>query len=66
MSRTFEVVERVGISTVSVTEAIKTVVSEAHTERPVSWFNVVEERGRVTPEGVIEFQVTVKIGRKLS
>lgn len=64
MSKTFEIIERVGISTESTTEAIKNAVLDANKENKVSWFEVVEERGRVTSEGKVEFQVTLKIGRK--
>ena len=64
MSKSFEIIERVGISNESISEAVKLVVLEAHTEGKVSWFEVVEERGRVTDDEKIEFQVTVKIGRK--
>ena len=65
MSKSFEIIERVGISNDSASDAIK-VVMEAHTERKVAWFEVVEHRGRVTHEDKIEFQVTVKIGRKIA
>lgn len=66
MSKTFEIIERVGISYESVSDATKKVVMEAHTEGSVSWFEVTEQRGRVTHEDKVEFQVTVKIGRKLN
>jgi len=66
MTKTFEIIERVGISSESVSDAIKKVVMEVHTEGSVSWFEVSEYRGRVTHENTIEFQVTVKIGRKIS
>jgi len=66
MSKTFEIIEVVGVSTISLSEAILTAVKEANGNKQVSWFNVIEERGRVTPEGEVEFQVTLKIGRKLS
>jgi len=66
MSENFEVVERVGVSTESISEAVKSVVEEAGKEKRVSWFEVIEQRGRVTSEGKIEFQVKVKIGRKLN
>jgi len=66
MANSFEIIERVGISNISSSDAIKKVVQEAHEEKRVSWFEVVEERGRVTQEGEIEYQVTVKIGRKLA
>lgn len=65
MSKTFEVIERVGISTEGVTEAIKEVVIESNNEKKVGWFEVVEQRGRVTSDGKVEFQVKVRIGRKL-
>jgi flavin-binding protein dodecin len=66
MARTFEVIERVGVSMESFSDAVKVVVAEAHSEKAVAWFNVLEERGRVTAEGKPEFQVTVKLGRKIS
>ena len=65
MSKTFEVIERVGISTDGITEAVKEVVLEANNEKKVGWFEVIEQRGRVTSEGKVEFQVKVRIGRKL-
>ncbi len=64
MAKNFEVIERVGVSTVSFTEAVKSAVSEANSEKAVYWFEVAEQRGRMTPEGEVEFQVTVKMGRK--
>ncbi len=65
MRSTFEVVERVGTSNTSSSDAIKSVVLQANEEKNVSWFKVLEERGRVTSDGQIEFQVKVNIGRKL-
>jgi len=65
MATTFEVVERVGISNVSSSDAIKAVVKQANDTKKVGWFEVIEERGRVTQDGEIEFQVKVKIGWKL-
>jgi len=66
MASSFEIIERVGISNVSSSDAIKNAVKEANEEKKVGWFEVAEERGRVTQDGEIEFQVTVKIGRKIS
>lgn len=65
MGSTFEVVERVGTSNISSSDAIKAVVLQASEEKTVSWFKVLEERGRITSDGEIEFQVKVNIGRKL-
>ena len=64
MSTQFEIIERVGTSNESVSDAIKSVVMEAHKEKAVSWFEVLEQRGRVTQDDKIEYQVTVKLGRK--
>lgn len=65
MSKSFEIIDRVGISKESISDAIKSVVNEANEEKRVSWFEVLENRGRVTQENEIEFQVTVRLGRKL-
>jgi flavin-binding protein dodecin len=65
MSKSFEVIERVGISTESISDAVKSVLKEANEEKPVAWFEVVEQRGRLTSDGNVEFQVKIKIGRKL-
>ncbi|MCI0513919.1 dodecin family protein [candidate division KSB1 bacterium] len=65
MAKNFEIIIRVGVSNVSLSEAIKNVVKETHLEKSVAWFEVTEQRGRVADDGSIEFQVTVKIGRKL-
>jgi dodecin len=65
MSKSFEIIERVGISYESASDAINKVVMEAHSEGNVAWFEVAEQRGRVTQDDKVEFQVTVKIGRKI-
>ena len=65
MSKTFEVIERIGVSTEGVSEAVKEVILEANAEKKIGWFEVIEQRGRVTSEGKVEFQVKVRIGRKL-
>ena len=66
MSKSFEIVERVGLSLDSTSDAVKNAVLEANEEKKVSWFEVVEQRGRVTSDGKIEFQATVRIGWKLN
>ncbi|MBM4171479.1 MAG: dodecin flavoprotein [Ignavibacteria bacterium] len=65
MAKSFEIVERIGISNTSISEAVQNLVIEANNEFKVAWFEVIEQRGRVTQDGKIEFQVTVKIGKKL-
>lgn len=66
MSGSFEVIERVGVSQESIAQAVRNVVEEANAEKKVSWFEVIEQRGRVTEQGKVEFQIKVKIGRKLN
>ena len=66
MSATYKVIELVGTSPVSFAEAVKAAISEASKSvRNMSWFEVIEERGRISDGQVAEFQVTVKVGFKL-
>lgn len=65
MSVSFKLIERVGISTVSISDAIKNALLDLNKEEKVSWFEVIEQRGRLTSNGEVEFQVTVKVGIKI-
>jgi hypothetical protein len=66
MSEVFKVTEVVGTSPTSFAEAVRAAVTEAaRTIRHMSWFEVVEQRGRIADGKVAEFQVTVKIAFKL-
>jgi flavin-binding protein dodecin len=66
MAGTFKVIELVGTSPVSFAEAVRAAVDEAaKTVRNMSWFEVVQERGRIAEGKVAEFQVTIKVGFKL-
>ena len=64
MAKVFDIITRVGISYESISDAVKSIVENTNKERQVSWFEVIEQRGRVTHDGKIEYQVTVKIGIK--
>ncbi len=66
MSNNFEIIVRVGISSESFCKAVESAVEEANKEKKVSWFEVTDQRGRLTNDGKLEYQVTVKIGRKLN
>lgn len=57
-----DLIEKVGVSLVSYSDAIQKIVEEVNKERPVQWFEVLEQRGRVTPKGMVEFQVIVRMG----
>ena len=66
MAGIFKVTEVVGTSQESFAEAVRVAVDEAaKTVRGMSWFEVVEQRGRIDKGKVAEFQVTIKIGFKL-
>jgi flavin-binding protein dodecin len=61
----FKKVTLVGTSTKSLTEAVVNAVNKAsQAEGNVSWFEVLEQRGRVNG-AQIEYQVTVCVGVKL-
>jgi hypothetical protein len=54
--------ELVGTSDVGFAEAVRGAMDRAQkTLRNVSWFEVKEERGRLT-DGHLEFQVTIEVG----
>ena len=66
MAGTYKIIELVGTSPTSFAEAVRAAVAEAgKTMRNMSWFEVVDQRGRINEGSVAEFQVTVKIGFKL-
>ena len=66
MAGTFKIIELVGVSPVSFAEATRAAVEEAaKTVRNMSWFEVVQQRGRIAEGKVAEFQVTIKVGFKL-
>ena len=63
---TFRVIEIVGTSTVSVSEAIRNGVARAaETLRHLDWFEVTGTRGYIKDGAVAHFQVTLKVGFKL-
>ena len=65
MAGTYKITELVGTSPVSFAEATKAAVAEAtKTIRHMTWFEVVEESGRIKGK-VEEFQVRLKIGFKI-
>jgi dodecin len=63
MPGTYKKIEIVGTSPVSFSEAVKAAVTDAaKTVRHMAWFEVVEQRGRILDDRVVEFQVTLKVG----
>ena len=56
----FEIVEKVGLSYDSYSDAVKNLLKNF--DKQIFWFEVIEQRGRVTKDNKIEFQVVVKVG----
>lgn len=64
--RTFKLIEIVGVSSKSFSDAAATAVKKAgQSLHGLSWFEVVEQRGAIKEGGKIEFQVKVKVAFKL-
>lgn len=64
--RTFKLIELVGISDDSFSDAVNNAVAKAsQTLEGVSWIEVVEQRGLVQDGAVAEYQVKVKVAFKL-
>jgi flavin-binding protein dodecin len=59
----YKKIEIVGTSSESFTAAATNAVAKAgETIRDMRWFEVVEQRGRIADDGIVEYQVTVRIG----
>jgi flavin-binding protein dodecin len=62
----YKIVELVGTSEVSVSEAVQNAVRRAsQTLQNLDWFEVGETRGSIKDGRVFEFQVAVRIGCRL-
>ena len=65
-SRTYKLINLVGVSSESYSEATKNAIARAsETLRGLGWFEVTELRGRIQNGQISEYQVTVKIGFRL-
>jgi flavin-binding protein dodecin len=61
-NKIYRMTELVGTSTVGFDDAVKAAIERAQkTLRQLQWFEVKEQRGRITDSG-IEYQVTLEIG----
>ncbi|MBL0174286.1 MAG: dodecin domain-containing protein [Ignavibacteria bacterium] len=65
MATVFEYHECVGISILSMEDAIRQAVDAVAATRKIAWFEVLSTRGRVTESNELEYQVTVRFGCKL-
>jgi len=65
-SRTYKLIELVGISDESYSEATKNAIARAgETLRGLGWFEVIELRGLIQDGQISEYQVTLKVGFRL-
>jgi len=65
-SRTYKLIELVGVSNESYSEATKNAIGRAsETLRGLGWFEVTELRGLIQDGRISEYQVTVKVGFRL-
>ena len=64
---TYKKIEIVGSSKVSIEDAIENALAEcAKSVRHLEWFEVVETRGHIVDGKVAHYQVTLKVGFRLS
>jgi hypothetical protein len=64
-SRTYKLIELVGLSDKSFADATKNAVKRAgETLQGLAWFEVVEQRGAIR-DGKVEFQVMLKVAFRL-
>ena len=65
-SRTYKLIDLVGVSNESYSEATKNAIARAsETLRGLGWFEVTELRGLIQDGKISEYQVTVKVGFRL-
>lgn len=65
-SNTYKIVDLVGVSHESYSEATKNAIARAsETLRGLGWFQVSELRGLIQNGQISEYQVTVKLGFRL-
>ncbi len=66
MSKTYKIIELVGVSTKSYEDAIKSAIKEASKSlKGLSWFEVAQMRGGIKEDEVSEYQVILKVGFRL-
>jgi len=57
----YNIIEKVGISSKNYSDAVQKAINSAQKNNDISWFEVIEWRGRVN-NGSIEYQAIIKIG----
>ena len=67
MDRTYKQIELVGIAEEGYEQAIQNAISKAsQTLEDMAWFEVIEQRGKVSSGKVVEYQVIIKVAFKLN
>jgi dodecin len=62
----FKIIELAGTSPTSIEDAVQNAISKAgETVRGMRWFEIIETRGMIDNGGVLEWQVTIKIGFRI-
>jgi flavin-binding protein dodecin len=62
----YKKIQLVGTSTKSFSDAAANAVAKAaQTEKNLSWFEVVEQRGHIAEGKIQQFQVTLNLGARL-
>jgi len=65
-NQVYKIIEITGASPDSIQDAVRVAVAKAaETVRNLEWFEVIETRGEIADQKLIQFQVTVKIGFRL-
>ncbi len=63
MNKTYKMIALVGVSSESFEDALQSALAEAaKTVRFLSWFEVVEQRGRIEDGEVVEYQTKIQVG----
>ena len=66
MPGTYKKIEIVGTSPTGFSQAVKSAIAEAaKSVRHMDWFEVVEQRGNLKDDKVVEYQVVLKVGFKI-
>ena len=66
MERTYKQIELIGISNENYEGAIQNAISKASQSlHGISWFEVLEQRGKVVDGEIVEYQVVIKAAFKL-
>jgi len=62
-SHVYKIIELTGTSTDTIEDAVGTAIQQAaKTLKHLSWFQVVDTRGKIDEGKVKEWQVTIKVG----